>query len=65
MKRYKAFRDEETREAAAVKYDADKDKAPRVTALGRGYLADRMVQEHRKAKCRWCRTTSCPIRCTG
>ena len=50
MKRYKAFRDEETREAAAVKYDADKDRAPRVTALGRGYLADRMVQEAEKSQ---------------
>ncbi len=45
MKRYKAFQNEETREAAALKYEAGTDRAPRVTALGRGYLADRMVKE--------------------
>jgi flagellar biosynthesis protein len=33
------------REAAAIKYDAEKDRAPHVTALGRGYLAERMVKE--------------------
>jgi len=45
MKRYKAYENEETREAAALKYDADKDRVPRITALGKGYLAKRMVQE--------------------
>ncbi len=45
MKQYKAFRDDSLREAAALKYDADKDKAPRITGLGRGYLAQRMLEE--------------------
>lgn len=45
MKRYKAYEDENTREAAALKYEAGTDRAPRVTALGRGYMADRMVKE--------------------
>ena len=45
MKRYKEFRDDDTREAAALKYDAGKDNAPRVTGLGRGYLAERMIRE--------------------
>lgn len=50
MKRYKAFRDEDTREATALKYDAEAGHAPRVTALGRGYVADRMVQEAEKSQ---------------
>lgn len=50
MKRYKAFRDEKTREATALRYDVGTDQAPRVTALGRGYLADRMVQEAEKSQ---------------
>jgi flagellar biosynthesis protein len=45
MKRYKAYENEDTREAAALKYDVDQDRVPRITALGRGYLADRMVRE--------------------
>jgi flagellar biosynthesis protein len=45
MKRYKAFRDENTREAAALKYDAERNRAPQVTGLGRGYLAERMIKE--------------------
>jgi flagellar biosynthesis protein len=45
MKRYKAFRDDDTREAAALKYDAGRDHAPRITGLGRGRLAERMIQE--------------------
>lgn len=45
MKRYKAYQNEATREAAALKYDTDRDKAPRVTGLGRGYLAERMIEE--------------------
>jgi Uncharacterized homolog of the cytoplasmic domain of flagellar protein FhlB len=45
MKRYKAYRDDKTREAAALKYNAMKDAAPRVVGLGRGYVAERMVQE--------------------
>ncbi len=45
MKRYKSFADEKAREAAALKYNALKDAAPRIVALGRGYVAERMVQE--------------------
>jgi flagellar biosynthesis protein len=45
MKRYKAYENEGTKEAAALKYDLDKDRVPRVTSLGRGYLAERMVKE--------------------
>ncbi len=45
MKRYKPFGKDNIREAAALQYDADKDRAPRVTALGRGYLAEQMVKE--------------------
>jgi flagellar biosynthesis protein len=45
MKRYKAYRNDDTREAAALKYEAGKDNAPRVTGLGRGYLAGRMIRE--------------------
>jgi len=45
MKRYQPYQGRETREAAALKYEEGKDAAPRVTALGRGYLAERMVRE--------------------
>ena len=45
MKRYKPFQNEKTKEAAALQYDADKDRAPRVTALGRGYLAEELIKE--------------------
>lgn len=45
MKRYKAYENEDTREAAALKYDAERERAPRVTALGKGYMAQRMVKE--------------------
>lgn len=45
MKQYKAYENEDTREAAALKYDADKDRVPRIIALGKGYLAQRMVKE--------------------
>lgn len=45
MKRYKAFADEKAREAAVLKYNALKDAAPHIVALGRGYVAERMVQE--------------------
>lgn len=45
MKRYKAYQGNETKEAAALKYEDGKDFAPRVTALGRGYLAERMIKE--------------------
>ncbi|MGI6151294.1 MAG: EscU/YscU/HrcU family type III secretion system export apparatus switch protein [Christensenellales bacterium] len=45
MKRYQPYQGEETKEAAALKYEEGKDLAPRITALGRGYLAERMVKE--------------------
>ena len=45
MKRYKAYENDHTREAAALKYDMDRDRVPRIIALGRGYLAQRMVKE--------------------
>ena len=45
MKRYETYENEDTREAAALTYDGDKDRVPRITALGRGYLAQRMVEE--------------------
>lgn len=44
MKRYQPFEGRETKEAAALKYDGG-DAVPRVTALGRGYLAERMIKE--------------------
>ena len=34
--------------AAAIKYDPDKDLAPRVTAKGRGYVADRIIELAKK-----------------
>ncbi len=45
MKHFKAYQGNDTKEAAALKYDDGRDFAPRVTALGRGYLAKRMVKE--------------------
>ena len=39
---------ENKREAAALKYDAGADRAPRVMALGTGYLAECMVREAEK-----------------
>lgn len=30
--------------AAAIKYDPDKDGAPRVTAKGEGYVADKIIE---------------------
>lgn len=45
MKRYQAYQGRETKEAAALKYQEGKDAAPRITAMGRGYLAERIVQE--------------------
>ena len=46
MKRYKP---ENIREASALKYEDDKDRAPRITALGRGYVAKKMVEEARNS----------------
>lgn len=39
-------RDKETkaREAAALKYNAQSDSAPYVVALGKGHVADRMIE---------------------
>ncbi len=48
MKREEVNENESRREAAALKYDARDDRAPRVTAIGRGYVADRMVKEAEK-----------------
>ena len=45
MKQYKSYENEDTREAAALKYDMDTDRVPHITALGRGYVAQRMVKE--------------------
>lgn len=45
MKLRKAFSDDGTREAAALQYEEGRDSAPRITALGRGYLAARMIRE--------------------
>lgn len=36
--------DEDVYEAAALKYDAGRDSAPRVIALGKGYIAHSMVR---------------------
>lgn len=32
------------KQAAALKYDVGKDNAPRVTASGRGYIAERIIK---------------------
>ena len=34
--------------AAAIKYDPDKDAAPRVTAKGKGYVADKIIELAKK-----------------
>ncbi|MBN1547903.1 MAG: EscU/YscU/HrcU family type III secretion system export apparatus switch protein [Syntrophaceae bacterium] len=34
--------------AAAIKYDPEKDLAPRLTAKGRGYVADRIIELAKK-----------------
>lgn len=36
--------------AAALKYDRNRDRAPRVTASGKGIVADRIVEIAREAK---------------
>jgi len=41
--------DENVREAAALKYNAESDDAPYVVALGQGYMAQRMVEQARAA----------------
>lgn len=39
---------EESKKAVALKYEAKKDKAPKVVAKGRGYLADRIIEVARE-----------------
>lgn len=34
--------------AAALRYDGHRDRAPRVTAKGRGYVADTIIKEARR-----------------
>jgi flagellar biosynthesis protein len=36
-------RNQSPRKAVALRYDADKDKAPRVVAKGRGYIAEKII----------------------
>jgi flagellar biosynthesis protein len=43
MREYEGHENEEAL-AAALKYDAKKDSAPQVVALGKGYVAQNMVQ---------------------
>ncbi len=40
----------EIKQAAALKYEAGKDNAPYITALGKGYLAQRMIEQAQKNK---------------
>lgn len=35
---------EDTRKAAALKYDIESDHAPHLTAFGSGYLAEKMIE---------------------
>ncbi len=37
-------REKKRRVAAAIRYDPEKDAAPRVTAKGKGYVADRIIE---------------------
>lgn len=39
---------EKDKEAAALKYNAQDDNAPYIVALGKGYVAERMVEEARE-----------------
>jgi flagellar biosynthesis protein len=39
---------EERRMAASIRYDGKKDSAPRLTAKGRGILADKIIELARK-----------------
>ncbi len=48
MKEYDGFEHEDLLEAAALKYDADKDRAPRIIALGKGYTARNIVKAARE-----------------
>lgn len=35
---------EESKKAIALKYEPEKDKAPKIVAKGRGYIADKIVE---------------------
>lgn len=48
MKEYDKDQYEHTLEAAALKYDSKEDRAPQIIALGKGYLAGRMVDAARE-----------------
>ena len=37
------------REAASLKYDPERDYAPQVTAAGKGYVADRIIEAAKDA----------------
>nr|MBL0716188.1 EscU/YscU/HrcU family type III secretion system export apparatus switch protein [Desulfobacterales bacterium] len=37
-------RKEHIRKAVALRYDCEKDQAPRVVAKGRGYIAEKIIQ---------------------
>lgn len=39
---------EESKKAIALKYEPEKDKAPKVVAKGRGYIADKIVEVARQ-----------------
>ncbi len=41
-------KDQKLTEAAALKYNAQDDNAPYIVALGKGYVAQRMVEEARE-----------------
>lgn len=47
MKQYDGHENEETLEAAALKYDAKANGAPQIVALGKGYVARNMVRAAR------------------
>ncbi len=36
--------DKHLRQAVALRYDREKDKAPRVVAKGRGYIAEKIIE---------------------
>jgi len=41
-------KDQQATEAAALKYNAQEDNAPYIVALGKGYVAQRMVESARE-----------------
>ena len=42
------FKQFDNKTAVALKYDPDKDTAPRVIAAGKGYLADKIIETAKK-----------------